>query len=59
MLQSKDKNKNIKKWAHIKTLDKGGYVIIPNNWYYFFETRRNVLLYKSKNDNIFTIVPNL
>ena len=55
----KDKeNKNIKKWAHIKTLEKGDYLIIPANWYYFFETSGECVMYKSKTNNIFTFVPN-
>jgi len=55
----KDKeNKNIKKWAHIKTLEKGDFLIIPTNWYYFFETKDDCLLYKSKKNNIFTFFPN-
>lgn len=55
----KDKeNKNIKKWAHIKILEKGDYLIIPTNWYYFFETSEECLMYKSKTNNIFTFVPN-
>jgi len=51
-------NKNIKKWAHIKILKKGDYLIIPTNWYYFFETSEECLMYKSKTNNIFTFVPN-
>lgn len=55
----KDKeNKTIKKWAHIKTLEKGDYLIIPTNWYYFFETSGECILYKSKVNNIFTFIPN-
>ena len=55
----KDKeNKNIKKWAHIKTLEKGDYLIIPTNWYYFFEISGECIMYTSKKNNIFTFVPN-
>lgn len=52
-------SKNIKKWAHIKTLENGDYIIIPTNWYYFFETSNDgCLLYKSQINNIFTFIPN-
>ena len=55
----KDKQKqSIKKWAHIKELKKGDYVIIPTNWSYFLETHNVCVLYNNKINNIFTLLPN-
>ena len=55
----KDKGlKSIKKWAHIRELKKGDYLIIPTNWFYFLETNEEVVLYNNNVDNIFTIIPN-
>tara|TARA_Y100001960_G_C14567629_1_gene774069 strand:- start:100 stop:798 length:699 start_codon:yes stop_codon:yes gene_type:complete len=50
--------RSIKKWAHIKELKKGDYLIIPTNWLYFLETKENCILYINKVNNIFTILPN-
>ena len=50
--------KTIKKWAHIKDLKKGDYLIIPTNWLYFLETEKQCILYLNKVNNIFTILPN-
>ena len=50
---------NIKKWAHIKELKKGDYLIIPTNWLYFLEIDNNeCIIYINKINNIFTILPN-
>ena len=55
----KDKEQqSIKKWAHIKELKKGDYLIIPTNWLYFLETQDKCIIYNNKINNIFTIVPN-
>lgn len=55
----KDKElKTTKKWAHIKGLKKGDYLIIPTNWLYFLETDEHCILYFNKVNNIFTILPN-
>jgi hypothetical protein len=55
----KDKKlESIKKWAHIKKLQKGDYLSIPTNWLYFLETSDICILYNNKVNNIFTIVPN-
>ncbi len=51
--------KSIKKWAHIKELKKGDYLIIPTNWLYFLETQDKCILYTNKVNNIFTIIPNV
>tara|TARA_B110000879_G_scaffold190101_1_gene254139 strand:+ start:345 stop:1046 length:702 start_codon:yes stop_codon:yes gene_type:complete len=47
-----------KKWAHIKELKKGDYLIIPTNWLYFLETDKHCIIYLNKVSNIFTILPN-
>ena len=49
---------NIKKWAHIKELQKGDYLIIPANWLYFLETKETCIIYNNIINNIFTIIPN-
>ena len=50
----KDKQvESIKKWAHIKKLQKGDYLIIPTNWLYFLETGDKCILYNNKVNNIF------
>lgn len=51
-------NTEIKKWAHIKRLEKFDNILIPTNWYYFIETENKLLIHHLDVDNYFTIVPN-
>ena len=51
-------NIEIKKWAHIKELNKYDNIHIPTNWYYFIETENKLLIHHLDIDNYFTIIPN-
>jgi len=51
-------NKEIKKWAHIKKLEKYDNILIPTNWYYFIETDDKLIIHHLDIDNYFTIIPN-
>lgn len=51
-------NIEIKKWAHIKKLEKYDNISIPTNWYYFIECNDKVVLHHLDIDNYFTIIPN-
>lgn len=48
----------IKKWAHIKKLEKYDNISIPPNWYYFIESETELVIHHLDIDNYFTIIPN-
>ena len=52
------KNNQIKKWAHIRRLEKYENICIPTNWYYFIESDDKVVIHHLDIDNYFTIIPN-
>ena len=55
----KDKElKNIKKWSHIKKLNKGDYLSIPTNWFYILDCDESCVVYNKDVNNIFTVIPN-
>lgn len=51
-------NNQIKKWAHIRKLEKYDNICIPTNWYYFIESDDKVVVHHLDIDNYFTIIPN-
>ena len=51
-------SKNLKKWAHKKEMKKNETIFIPVNWYYFIETKENVMVHHTDVDNYFTLLPN-
>jgi hypothetical protein len=51
-------NIEIKKWAHIKKLEKYDNICIPTNWYYFIESNDKLVIHHLDIDNYFTIIPN-
>lgn len=49
---------NIRKWSHIKKLNKGDYLSIPTNWFYILDCDDSCVIYNKDINNIFTVIPN-